>query len=186
MEESSPYRLRPDYLSAIEKEFFQFLLRNFSGNYIVTTKVALTDIVTVVKPNENVQFAQKIQKKVVDFLLLKATDLDPVLAIELDDPKQEAHGSTARLVDDVCAAAGLPILHIVMAPFFDIEPIQNKLDAIMVEARSKETNEDEFSPICPNCGITMVLRFDKQGPINGNKYYGCLNYPDCVEKIPVG
>jgi ssDNA-binding Zn-finger/Zn-ribbon topoisomerase 1 len=42
-------------------------------------------------------------------------------------------------------------------------------------------NHEDFSPVCPNCGITMVLRFSKAGDITSDKYYGCLNYPDCKE-----
>jgi len=43
----------------------------------------------------------------------------------------------------------------------------------------------DFSPICPRCGIMMVLRFDKDGPHKGQKYYGCLNFPGCQETVSV-
>ena len=182
MVEESPYRIRPDQFSAVEKQYFRFLLDHFSNGYVVLAKVALTDIFTVDKPNENVKYAQKLQQKGLDFLLLDAEQMAPVLAIELDDPKQNELGSTARLMDDVCDSAGLEILHVVVAPFYEAEPIKRRLAQILGKMPSKEVS---YAPVCPHCGITMVLRFDKQGPINGNKYYGCLNYPECTEKIPV-
>lgn len=180
-----PYRIRTDYLSSDEIVFYHFLLLNFSDEYIIFSKVALSDLFYVIKPNENVKFAQKLLKKNIDFLLLSKEEMTPLLAIELDDPKQEVHQTNQKLVDEVCDDAKLPLLHMVVSGEYHQEEIKKVLSIAPPRLEKNRDGEDEYSPICPNCGITMVLRFDKAGPIKGGKYYGCLNYPECIEKISV-
>lgn len=38
-------------------------------------------------------------------------------------------------------------------------------------------------PICPRCGIPMVLRVASRGAHIGESFYGCSNYPRCDEKV---
>ncbi len=185
MMQSSPYRLRPDTLNADEKYFFQQLLAHFGQGHVVLCKVALSDVFSVDKPNENVQFAQRLQKKNFDFLMLSEDTFLPQLAIELDDPKQQAHGTNQKLLDDICTATGLPLLHVVASAMYDMRQIENALLKAKQNGSIGGNGEPAYSPLCPNCGLTMVLRFDKNGPIVGQKYYGCLNFPTCTQKIPV-
>jgi ssDNA-binding Zn-finger/Zn-ribbon topoisomerase 1 len=35
------------------------------------------------------------------------------------------------------------------------------------------------APLCPKCGIPMVVRIATQGENKGNQFYGCSNYPKC-------
>lgn len=39
-------------------------------------------------------------------------------------------------------------------------------------------------PVCPRCGVTMVLRTAKRGAHQGNQFYGCTNYPSCRQTRP--
>ena len=43
----------------------------------------------------------------------------------------------------------------------------------------------DSSPLCPKCGIPMVLRTASQGNHIGQQFYGCRNYPRCREILPV-
>lgn len=40
-------------------------------------------------------------------------------------------------------------------------------------------------PLCPKCGIPMVLRVASKGAHRGEPFYGCPNYPRCREALPV-
>jgi restriction system protein len=40
------------------------------------------------------------------------------------------------------------------------------------------------SPLCPKCGVVMVLRMARKGERIGQKFWGCSNYPDC--KVTLG
>ena len=38
---------------------------------------------------------------------------------------------------------------------------------------------------CPKCGASLVLRTARQGSHQGEKFYGCSNYPQCRMIMPV-
>jgi hypothetical protein len=180
-----PYRLRQDYLSPAESAFFHVLTEMVKGEFIVCPKVALTDLFFVTRPNENVQYSTKLVRKNVDFLLLRLENLKPVLAIELDYPKQVDHRPIDPFLDGLFAAAGLPLIHVLAQQPYDITALAARFRQAQKKLQDTIPTKSDYSPICPRCGITMVLRFDKDGPFNGHKYYGCLNFPTCQETIAV-
>ena len=181
-----PYRLRQEFLSPAEMAFYRVLTEMVKDHLYICPKVALLDLFFVTRPNENVNYANKLQRKNVDFLLLRRDNLKPTLGIELDYPKQVDHGPSDNFLDNLFAAAGLPLVHVVVQQTYDIYALASRFR----EARAKFNQitvprQTDYSPICPRCGITMVLRFDKNGPVNGQKYYGCLNYPACQETVAI-
>lgn len=164
------------------------LIKKFSGRYFVMPKLPFSELFRVNKPNENIVYVQKLGGKTVDFVLFSEEKLEPVAAIELDDPKQRQHAIGSKLIDEICAELGFPIIHITRSS--DLEQIEWGMISDEIEAYEKirsngGSGSAEFSPICPDCGITMVLRFDHDGPIKGQKYYGCLNFPECTNKIAI-
>jgi predicted RNA-binding Zn-ribbon protein involved in translation (DUF1610 family) len=40
-------------------------------------------------------------------------------------------------------------------------------------------------PLCPKCGVPMVLRTAGRGERRGEQFYGCPNYPRCRETVAV-
>ena len=181
-----PYRVRPDFLSPSEAAFYQVLVKMIHEDYFVCPKVALSDLFFVARPNENVQYSNKLLRKNVDFLLLHRETLSPLLAIELDYLKQVDHRPLDSFMDGVFIAAGLPLIHITVQQTYDIHDLSARITTAMSQASSAALPlHTDFSPICPRCGIMMVLRFDKDGPHKGQKYYGCLNFPGCQETVSV-
>jgi hypothetical protein len=184
--ETLPYRLRQEFLSPAETAFYHVLTEMVKDHLYICPKVALLDLFFVTRPNENVQYANKLQRKNIDFLLLRTDNLKPTLAIELDYPKQVDHGPADNFLDSLFTAAGLPLVHVVVQKPYDIYSLASRFR----EARARFNqvtiqHHNDYSPICPRCGITMVLRFDKDGPHRGQKYYGCLNFPECQETVAV-
>jgi hypothetical protein len=181
-----PYRLRQEFLSPAEMAFYHVLTEMVKGHLYICPKVALQDLFFVTRPNENVQYANKLQRKNIDFLLLRMDNLKPTLGIELDYPKQVDHGPVDNFLDNLFAIAGLPLVHVVVQKTYDIYQLASRFR----EARAKYNQvtvprHTDYSPICPRCGIMMVLRFDKDGPHKGQKYYGCLNFPECQETVAI-
>jgi restriction system protein len=41
------------------------------------------------------------------------------------------------------------------------------------------------SPVCPECGASMILRTAKRGANAGNRFWGCSAYPKCKRTAPV-
>ncbi len=179
------YRLRTEYLAPDEAAFFQVLTKLLKREFFVCPKVALSDLFFVIRPNENVQYASRLIRKNVDFLLLWNETLKPALAIELDHLKQTENHREEDFLDAICQSTGLPLIHITIHPPYDINLLLDKIHLAIKNSKIITPADTDFSPICPRCGITMVLRFDKDGPIKGRKYYGCLNFPACQESIDV-
>jgi hypothetical protein len=182
---TSPYRLRPDFLSPSEAAFYHVLYNLVQKDFFISPKVALSDLLFVARPNENVQFANKLLRKNVDFLLLERDSLAPALAIELDHPKQLDHGLASSFMDDVFKSAGLPLIHVALQQTYAIDKLSTAIRTALRHSAVTQPLHTDYSPICPRCGITMVLRFDKDGPHHGQKYYGCLNFPECQETVTV-
>ena len=74
-----PYRLRPDFLSPSETAFYHVLHYLTRADFFICPKVALSDLLFVTRPNENVQYSNKLLRKNVDFLLLRSETLLPAL-----------------------------------------------------------------------------------------------------------
>ena len=47
-----------------------------------------------------------------------------------------------------------------------------------LEARKAQASE-EGAPICPVCGKPMLKRMQKRGQMQGRKFWGCSDYPNC-------
>ena len=182
-----PYRLRQEFFSPAEAAFYRVLSEMVKDRLYICPKVPLQDLFFVTRPNENVHYFNKIYRKVVDFLLLQRDTLKPTLAIELDYPKQTGHRQNDMFMDDLFATANLPLVHITVQPTYDIAALAAQFSEAMKKARDETPSSRyaDYSPTCPNCGITMVLRIYRTGVKAGQRYYGCLNYPACQEMLPV-
>jgi hypothetical protein len=184
LDETLPYRLRQDFLSPAETAFYHVLHEMFKDHLYICPKVALQDLFFVVRPNENVHYFNKIYRKAVDFLLLNRTTLKPELAVELDYTGRAR--TTDQFVDQVFAAANLPFVRVTVQQTYDIKALAIKFRDAMIEAKEEDPldRKADYSPICPRCGITMVLRVYRSGPNAGQQYYGCLNFPACQQTVP--
>jgi very-short-patch-repair endonuclease len=194
--ESFPYLLRDDFLSGAETSFYHVLNTIVSNHLVICPKVSLGDIFYVSRPDINVSYYNKINRKHVDFLLCNPKSLKPMMAIELDD---SSHGKPTRIerdqfVDEVFETAGLPLVHIPVRQSYQTQEINDLLKAALqgksnLQAAGKPVAADPQSPdstvpLCPKCGIPMVLRTARRGDNIGGRFYGCANYPKCKEIIP--
>lgn len=183
---SFPYRLRQDFLSSAETAFYQVLNEMVKGRLHICPKIALQDLFFITRPNENILYSNKLQRKHIDFLLLRHDTLKPALAVQLDYPRQADHRPVDGFLENLCASANLPLVYVVVQPTYDVQALAAKFADAMKKNRGENgLQHTDFSPICPNCGITMVLRFYKDGAKKGQQYYGCLNFPQCQEMVAV-
>ncbi len=180
--EGLPYRLRDDFLSPAELSFYKVLLLATRGQFAVSTKVNLLDIFFVAQPHKHQAYRNKIDSKHVDFLLCHPETLRPLLGIELDDQSHRNPDRQARdaFVKRVFQAAGLPLLRFPVASTYAVQAV-----AAAVVQHTGGTSEDaqpaQATPICPKCGVPMVLRTASRGGHQGEPFFGCPNYPQCRE-----
>jgi hypothetical protein len=183
-----PYRQRDDFLSAAEFSFYRVLCTAVGSRGVVCPKVNLNDIFFVARPHENQSYRNRIDRKHVDFLICDPVTMQPRLGIELDDA---SHGRRDRqerdeLVEAVFEAAELPIVRFPAQRSYSA----NEIRAIVEPCLESESTRQPSSPIagsgppiCPKCGIAMVLRTASRGPQAGQPFFGCRNYPKCREIV---
>jgi very-short-patch-repair endonuclease len=112
---SLPYASIPHLLTAAEGDFFAALQAAAPAGMLIFAQVRLANLVEVQSwAKRDKTHWYKIQAKCVDFVLCEPHTYLTRLVIELDD---SSHNHTDRrerdaFVDDVLAAAGLPILHV--------------------------------------------------------------------------
>ena len=185
-----PFRLRESFLSPAEIGFYQALREVLRDQLVgellaIAPKVALLDMVSVKRPNENVQQFNRLVRKSVDFLLIHRPTLHPALAIELEYPKQARH-RTDHFMDHLFKAVKLPFLRVVVLEKYDGNVLATQIRGALPAARQQaQRSEEHYSPVCSRCGISMVLRFYRSGPKVGKRYYGCMNFPECRQIVPV-
>jgi restriction system protein len=60
-----------------------------------------------------------------------------------------------------------------------------RLYATRVKARAAAKSDEKNNPTCPLCGKSMRRRIAKQGPHEGQAFWGCSGYPDCKSTLAV-
>lgn len=184
-----PYHLRDNFLSPAEYSFFKVLEQVLADRAFLCTKVNLSDIFWV-KADDYGQrraYTNKIDRKHIDFLLCDSTTMQPILGIELDDKSHKRKDRQARdvFVDQVFAAANLPLLHIVAKRTYHTESIAAQIASYLPDQTTQTINRvsvvetSGFMSECPKCRGEMVLRKAKRGANKGKEFWGCSNYPQC-------
>lgn len=184
-----PYRMRGQLLSAPELALYRALLTMVEKRYVICPKVALNDIFSVARPNENVHYFNKIFRKHVDFLLCNPRDMSPAFGIELVKPIAKTETRAAdQFMEDLFLSAGIPLVHVSSAGEYQIQDLVNLFQIAVLKAKTSDakTHEPDSVPMCPVCGKMMVLRIHRNGSQTGVKYYGCMDNPHCPGVVEIG
>ncbi len=187
--EELPYRLRENFLSSPEMALFRRLQEMVGERYMICPKVALTDIFTIVRPNENVHFYNKIFRKHVDFLLCDPQTMKPAFGVELVKPiaKTETRSSD-QFIEDLFLSEGVPLVHVPLGDHYEMTDLVHLFQLAVMktkETRPRAKVTGDSVPMCPVCGKMMVLRIHRGGPNAGKKYYGCMDSPRCKGVVAI-
>lgn len=164
-------------------------LQQMAGDrYVICPKVALTDIFTIVRPNENVHFYNKIFRKHVDFLLCDPHTLKPAIAVEVVKPiaKAEARASD-QFMEELFTQEGIPLVHVPLGERYETADLVRLFQFAVTRARgmTRAHSKDDAVPMCPVCGKMMVLRIHRDSGREGKKYYGCMDNPHCPGAVAI-
>jgi hypothetical protein len=198
--EPLPYRLRDDFLSRAEASFYRVLKGVVGEHLLICPKVSLDDIFFVAQPDQHRTYWNKINRKHVDFLLVHPDTLRPVAALELDDASHQRDDRIARdrFVEEVFAVAHLPLLRVPVRLAYNPADLTALLRTTLAPAAAETgpahrpaptegggTAAAGQPPACPTCGVPMVRRTAQRGAHAGREFYGCPNYPQCRQMLPV-
>jgi hypothetical protein len=135
------YYLRKTLFSPAERSFLGILEPSLPPGIRVFGKVRLEDIFGVkagLEKGERQAARNRINRKHVDFLLVRSTDLAPVAGIELDDSSHDTEDRQERdtFVDSAFASAGLPLLHVPAQKAYNPTEIRAKLATVLTAPAS--------------------------------------------------
>jgi Protein of unknown function (DUF2726)/Topoisomerase DNA binding C4 zinc finger len=182
-----PYSIRDDFLSPAEHSFFMVLKSVVSDSAWISIKVGLGDLFYA-KSSDGSKYrtyTNKIDRKHVDFLLCDPKTVHPIVGLELDDKSHQRSDRQARdeFVENVFRAAKLPLVRIPVKHSYSVKELQEILKPYLPIDRPAVPNvplaPHNTEPCCPKCGSAMVLRTAKSGTNQGEKFWGCSNFPQC-------
>ncbi|MCE7918906.1 MAG: hypothetical protein DCC59_06660 [Chloroflexi bacterium] len=180
-----PYRLREPFLSKTEAALFRSLTELMGARYLISPKVALSDLFTIVRPNENVHYFNKLFRKHVDFLLCEIKTFRPSFGVEIVKPiLKEGMREADKYIAEVFADAGVPLVHVPSLEKYDPNDLIPLFQLALVKA-GKPEDADDAVPNCPLCGKMMVLRIHRNGAHDERMYYGCIDNPHCAGAVPI-
>ena len=135
------YYLRKTLFTAAERSFLGALERALPSGVRVFGKVRLADIFGMQRgldPSARQSAHNRIDRKHVDFLLVRTDDLAPLAGIELDDRSHEEEERRERdaFVDEVFAGAGLPLLHVPAQKTYDPADLKAKVTSLLALPKS--------------------------------------------------
>ncbi len=136
---AAAYYSRKSLFTPAERSFLGVLDGNLPAGLRVFGKVRLEDILGVKKGltrPERTAARNRINRKHVDFLLVRSHDLSPVAGIELDDSSHEEEDRQERdaFVDAAFASAGLPLLHLPVQRRYNPAEIRSQIAALVKPA----------------------------------------------------
>lgn len=189
-DESLPYRLRDNFLTTPEIVLFRALREMAQSRFVIFAKVALIDIFSIIRPNENVHYFNKLFRKHVDFLLCHPQTLQPQIGVALVRPAPPGGTRGAdQFMEDLFLTAALPLVQIAPNDHYEMAEIVALFQNAVAKARQMERRlaglTRDSVPMCPICGKMMVLRTHRAGPLAGRLYYGCIDNPTCPGRIDV-
>jgi Protein of unknown function (DUF2726)/Topoisomerase DNA binding C4 zinc finger len=194
--EPLPYRIRDDFLSSAEMSFYHVIMSIVGKRATICPKVSLADIFFVARPHENQAYRGRIAQKHLDFLLCEPKTMRPIVGIELDDSSRTRSSRQARdeFVDKVFQTAELPLIRVAVQSSYSTNELSAQLEQYLASAstssdaalaQSTQVKAGKITspspPLCPKCGVPMVVRTVAQGEHRGKQFYGCPNYPRCRE-----
>lgn len=123
-----PFKKKNYLFTKAERSFYHVLKPIAEElNFTLFAKVRLSDLIyTTANGNKKMTYFNKIKAKHIDYVLCDKTNIEPILAIELDD---SSHNNSQRIdrdifVNNALKAANLPILHINVRPGYNPNEIK--------------------------------------------------------------
>jgi hypothetical protein len=130
------YYLRRSLFTPAERSFLGVLESVLPPGVRVFGKVRLEDILGVkagIERGERTSARNRINRKHVDFILVRSNDLAPLAGVELDDSSHDKEDRQQRdeFVDSAFAGAGLPLLHVPAAKSYNPANLKAQLAALI-------------------------------------------------------
>ncbi len=130
--EKYPFRRRKYLMSIPERKFYEHLLSEIDADiYAVFPQVPLSRVIEVsVGGKEFWRHFNRINKKIVDFVVFKKPYYEPVLVIEYDDETHTREDRKKRdiFLDNALKSANVPVIHVKYGEKFSLRSLKELLN----------------------------------------------------------
>jgi hypothetical protein len=216
-DDEAGYELNERLLSAAQCDFLEVLEQAVGADHRIMVRVPVADVVSVGDDLEGKAWqraAERLLDREFSFLVCTRGALEPVCAVELDEPVTRPGKAAQRdlRLDAICEQAGLPLLRVPAQASHQVADIGLQFDALFevpataltglkpepelplamsLSARPDNLSEATFSPVaaaamaCPECGAPMVLQPAARGTAPEQRYWACSLAPACRQRLPV-
>ncbi|MFA6460600.1 MAG: DUF2726 domain-containing protein [Patescibacteria group bacterium] len=123
------YRKKDFLLNTAERKFFESIQQIIPNNYVVFPQISLKSIIEV-DGAQNFRTSQnKIDRKIIDFVVFDKPYYKPILAIEYDGSTHDRADRQARdeFVDSILESSGIKIIHIKHEKNINFETIKSDI-----------------------------------------------------------
>ena len=199
----APYERQEYFLSPAEKAFYDVLDALVGEDVVICPKPAVREVLRV-RGNvrrDRQKYFNWISQKHVDFVLCDRETMQILCAVELDDSSHERADRRQRdaFMDKAFRKAKLPLFHIPCRKSYGAKELNELCSFLCQDLLVLEDDEGPDKPagttrsagttcsalpLCPDCGVPMVLRTASRGPHQGEQFYGCPNFPRCRRTRP--
>lgn len=131
---SGQYRTAASLLTPTEQRFHNQLRAVVGTRATIQCKVRLADL--LLSERHDLAAFRRVSQKHIDFVLCHPQTLRPLVAVELDDASHTQPDRQARdaFVNQVYAAAGMPLLHVPVSGHYDLAYIHALVEGYLPAA----------------------------------------------------
>ncbi len=177
----TPYEAQEYFLSPAERSFFRVLERLVGEEILICPKPSVREVLKVSAEvvTERQKYFNWISQKHLDFVLCERRTMRILCAVELDDRSHEQKERRQRdaFLDKAFDTAGVALFHVPCRKNYGEREL-SELYRFLLRCCPQQQEED-WIPVCPDCGVPMVLRTVSKGERKGQQFYGCPNFPEC-------
>lgn len=133
-EKKLPFQKKEYLLNIPERDFFENLQNKLPTEYTIYPQISLNSIIQVsIKWKEFWNYHNKINRKILDFVIFEKKYLHPIIAIEYDWKTHNREDRKERdlFVDQALEAAWIPIIHVKHQSKIDYPTIMNEIEELL-------------------------------------------------------
>ena len=178
----APYERQEYFLSPAEKAFYDVLDALVGEDVVICPKPAVREVLRV-RGNvrrDRQKYFNWISQKHVDFVLCDRETMQILCAVELDDSSHERADRRQRdaFMDKAFRKAKLPLFHIPCRKSYGAKELNELCSFLCQDLLVLEDDEGPDKPagttcsalpLCPDCGVPVVLRTASRGPPQGDR-----------------
>ncbi len=124
------YKSKQFYMTKSENDFYQRLVKLLGDKYYIFAQVPFTNFIDEKVPGQDFRAARAvINRKSVDYLICNKDYVNPLIAIELDDPSHERPDRIKRdeLVNEIFRRAEMSLMHISNTNYLSDEDLVHEI-----------------------------------------------------------